>query len=71
MTTEAKAVLDGRVPSGPMAEKWQKCKNEMKLVSPTNKRKYDILVVGTGLAGASAAKSTASNEVMGCFFFSS
>ena len=59
MTTEAKTVLDGRVPSGPMAEKWQKCKNEMKLVSPTNKRKFDILVVGTGLAGASAAASLA------------
>src|SRR5580704_4407158 len=59
MTTEAKPVLDGRVPSGPMAEKWHKCKNEMKLVSPTNKRKYDIIVVGTGLAGASAAASLA------------
>jgi succinate dehydrogenase / fumarate reductase flavoprotein subunit len=42
-----------------MAEKWQRCKNEMKLVSPTNKRKFDILVVGTGLAGASAAASLA------------
>src|SRR5579864_8782882 len=59
MTTEAIAVLDGRVPSGPMTEKWANCKNEMKLVSPTNKRKYDILVVGTGLAGASAAASLA------------
>lgn len=57
MTTEAKPVLDGRVPSGPIAQKWQKCKNELKLVSPTNKRKYDIIVVGTGLAGASAAAS--------------
>src|SRR5579864_5454599 len=59
MTTEAIAVLDGRVPSGPMTEKWANCKNEMKLVSPTNKRKYDILVVGTGLAGGSAAASLA------------
>src|SRR5262249_49242808 len=57
MTSEAKPALDGRAPSGPMAEKWQRCKNEMKLVSPTNKRKFDILVVGTGLAGASAAAS--------------
>jgi len=56
MTTEAK-VLDGRVPSGPMAEKWRKCKNEMKLVAPTMRRKYDVIVVGTGLAGASAAAS--------------
>src|SRR5882757_236020 len=59
MTTEAKLALDGRVPSGPMAEKWQKCKDEMKLVSPTNKRKFDVIVVGTGLAGAAAAASLA------------
>src|SRR6266404_1621782 len=59
MTSEAKPALDGRAPAGPMAEKWQRCKNEMKLVSPTNKRKFDILVVGTGLAGASAAASLA------------
>lgn len=59
MTTEAKPVLDGRVPAGPMSEKWGLCKRELKLVSPTNKRKYDILVVGTGLAGASAAASLA------------
>ena len=59
MTTEAKPVLDGRVPGGPMAEKWELCKRELKLVSPTNKRKYDVIVVGTGLAGASAAASLA------------
>jgi succinate dehydrogenase / fumarate reductase flavoprotein subunit len=59
MTTETKPVLDGRVPAGPMAEKWELCKRELKLVSPTNKRKYDIIVVGTGLAGASAAASLA------------
>lgn len=57
MSVDAKPVLDGRVPSGPIAEKWDKCKNDMKLVSPTNKRKYDVIVVGTGLAGASAAAS--------------
>ncbi|MCC6273916.1 MAG: fumarate reductase/succinate dehydrogenase flavoprotein subunit [Deltaproteobacteria bacterium] len=49
--------LDARVPSGPLSEKWTQCKNELKLVSPTNKRKYEIIVVGTGLAGASAAAS--------------
>lgn len=49
--------LDARVPSGPLSEKWTRCKNELKLVSPTNKRKFDIIVVGTGLAGASAAAS--------------
>jgi len=57
MTTTASSVLDGRCPTGPVAERWQKRKNELKLVSPTNKRKYEILVVGTGLAGASAAAS--------------
>ncbi|MCC7345702.1 MAG: fumarate reductase/succinate dehydrogenase flavoprotein subunit [Deltaproteobacteria bacterium] len=49
--------LDARVPIGPLSEKWTKCKNELKLVSPTNKRKYDIIVIGSGLAGASAAAS--------------
>lgn len=49
--------LDARVPSGPLSEKWTKCKNDLKLVSPTNKRKYDIIVIGSGLAGASAAAS--------------
>ncbi len=49
--------LDGRVPAGPVAEKWDRHKFEMKLVNPANKRKYTIIVVGTGLAGASAAAS--------------
>jgi succinate dehydrogenase / fumarate reductase flavoprotein subunit len=49
--------LDSRIPSGPLAEKWTKRKNDMKLVNPANKRKYTIIVVGTGLAGASAASS--------------
>ena len=53
----ADAPLDGRVPDGPIAEKWDNRKNELKLVSPNNKRKYEIIVVGTGLAGASAAAS--------------
>jgi succinate dehydrogenase / fumarate reductase flavoprotein subunit len=48
-------ILDGKIPSGPLHEKWDKRKQEMKLVSPANKRKYRIIVVGTGLAGASAA----------------
>ena len=59
MTTEVKSALDGRVPAGPIAQKWQKCKDEMRLVSPTNKRKFDVIVVGTGLAGAAAAASLA------------
>ncbi len=49
--------LDARIPAGPIAEKWDRHKFEMKLVNPANKRKYTIVVVGTGLAGASAAAS--------------
>jgi succinate dehydrogenase / fumarate reductase flavoprotein subunit len=48
-------VLDAHTPSGPLAEKWARHRNEIKLVNPANKRKYDIIVVGSGLAGASAA----------------
>lgn len=47
--------LDAKLPPGPLAEKWQKHKNESKLVSPANKRKLDVIVVGSGLAGGSAA----------------
>ncbi|MEQ8927016.1 MAG: fumarate reductase/succinate dehydrogenase flavoprotein subunit [Fulvivirga sp.] len=49
--------LDSKIPEGPLAEKWSKHKFNVKLVNPANKRKYDIIVVGTGLAGASAAAS--------------
>jgi succinate dehydrogenase / fumarate reductase flavoprotein subunit len=51
--------LDARIPAGPVAEKWSRHRFEMKLVNPANKRKYDVIVVGTGLAGASAAASMA------------
>lgn len=51
--------LDSKIPSGPLAEKWDNHKFNLKLVNPANKRKYDIIVVGTGLAGASAAASLA------------
>ncbi|MFC1475093.1 fumarate reductase/succinate dehydrogenase flavoprotein subunit [Candidatus Zixiibacteriota bacterium] len=51
--------LDAKIPSGPIAEKWEKHKFEMKLVNPANKRKYSAIVVGSGLAGASAAASLA------------
>ena len=50
-------ILDGNIPSGPLHEKWDRRRAEMKLVSPANKRKYRVIVVGTGLAGASAAAS--------------
>jgi succinate dehydrogenase / fumarate reductase flavoprotein subunit len=49
------ADLDARLPSGPIDEKWTRHKFELKLVAPNNRRKYEIIVVGTGLAGASAA----------------
>jgi succinate dehydrogenase / fumarate reductase, flavoprotein subunit len=48
-------ILDSKIPEGSLAEKWDKHKFNVKLVNPANKRKYDIIVVGTGLAGASAA----------------
>ncbi len=51
--------LDAKIPEGPLDEKWSKHKFNIKLVNPANKRKYDIIVVGTGLAGASAAASLA------------
>jgi succinate dehydrogenase / fumarate reductase flavoprotein subunit len=51
--------LDPQIPSGPLAQKWDKHRFEMKLVNPSNKRKFRILIVGTGLAGASAAASLA------------
>jgi succinate dehydrogenase / fumarate reductase flavoprotein subunit len=50
-------ILDGKCPTGPIEKTWDKHRFDMKLVNPSNKRKYKILVVGTGLAGASAAAS--------------
>jgi succinate dehydrogenase / fumarate reductase flavoprotein subunit len=47
--------LDSKIPSGPLAEKWSRHLNQIKLVNPANKRKFDVVVVGSGLAGASAA----------------
>lgn len=52
-------VLNSNIPSGPLEEKWEKHKFDLKLVNPANKRKYDVIVVGSGLAGASAAASMA------------
>ncbi len=51
--------LDSKVPAGDLSQKWSKHKFNLKLVNPSNKRKYEIIVVGTGLAGASAAASLA------------
>ena len=52
-------VLDSKAPTGPIEDRWTKHKFDMKLVNPANKRKFDIIVVGTGLAGAAAAASLA------------
>src|SRR3982750_3977055 len=49
--------LDSRIPGGPLAEKWDRHRFDSKLVNPANRRKYTIIIVGTGLAGASAASS--------------
>jgi succinate dehydrogenase / fumarate reductase, flavoprotein subunit len=51
--------LDAKIPAGPIAQKWTRHRFEMKLVNPANKRKYDVIVVGSGLAGAAAAASLA------------
>ncbi|MDX2439561.1 MAG: fumarate reductase/succinate dehydrogenase flavoprotein subunit [Desulfobacterales bacterium] len=51
--------LDAKIPGGPLAEKWDKHRFELKLVNPANKRKFEIIVVGTGLAGGSASASLA------------
>lgn len=53
------ATLDSKIPEGPLAEKWEHYKQHAKLVNPSNKRKLEVIVVGTGLAGASAAASLA------------
>jgi len=50
-------MLDAKIPSGPIEQKWDNCRFEMKLVNPANRRKYSIIVVGSGLAGAAAAAS--------------
>jgi succinate dehydrogenase / fumarate reductase flavoprotein subunit len=48
-------MLEARIPSGPIEQKWDKCRYEMKLMNPANRRKHSIIVVGAGLAGAAAA----------------
>src|SRR5690242_18393634 len=62
--------LNSAIPSGPLAQKWDKHKFDLKLVNPANKRKFDIIVVGSGLAGASAAASLAElGYKVKCFCF--
>ncbi len=62
--------LEAKCPSGPLEQKWDKHKAEMKLVNPANKRKYEVIVVGSGLAGAAAAASLAElGYVVKCFCY--
>ncbi len=62
--------LDAKIPSGPLAQKWDKHKFDMKLVNPANKRKFHVIVVGSGLAGASASASMAElGYQVKCFCF--
>src|SRR5919107_1739267 len=51
--------LDAKIPSGPLEKKWDKARQDFKLVNPANKRKFEVIVVGSGLAGASAAATLA------------
>ena len=51
--------LNARIPSGPIQDKWTKHRFDLKLVNPANKRKYEVIVVGTGLAGGAAAATLA------------
>src|SRR5215207_9362579 len=51
--------LDAKIPDGPLEKKWDKARQDLKLVNPANKRKFEIIVVGSGLAGASAASTLA------------
>ena len=62
--------LDGRVPGGPIEQQWAKAKFEMRLVNPANKRKYKVIVVGSGLAGGAAAATLAElGYDVACFCF--
>lgn len=63
-------IFDAKIPSGPIGEKWDQHKFNMKLVNPANKRKYSVIVVGSGLAGASAAATMAQlGYQVSCFCF--
>src|SRR6187401_587671 len=64
------ATLDSKVPAGPLADKWRKHKADIKLVNPANKRKYEVIVVGAGLAGGAAAATLADlGYKVKCFCF--
>jgi succinate dehydrogenase / fumarate reductase flavoprotein subunit len=62
--------IDSKIPSGPLTSKWDQHKFDMKLVNPANKRKFDVIIVGSGLAGASAAATMAElGYKVKCFCF--
>jgi len=64
------ATLNSNIPPGPLADKWNTYKANMKLVNPANKRKYNVIVVGAGLAGGSAAATMAElGYKVDCFVF--
>jgi succinate dehydrogenase / fumarate reductase flavoprotein subunit len=64
------AQLDSKVPPGPLKDKWRRHKADMRLVNPSNKRKYEVIVVGAGLAGASASATLAElGYKVSCFVF--
>ena len=56
--------LDSKIPEGPLKDKWTNYKNNINLVNPANKRNIDVIVVGTGLAGGSAAATLAELGIM-------
>ena len=55
--------LNAKIPAGPLAQKWSNHKAHINVVSPANKRKLDVIIVGTGLAGGSAAASLAELDI--------
>src|SRR5215210_5758911 len=59
LATDFKVALDAKIPDGPIEQQWDAAKFQAKLVNPANKRRYTVLVVGSGLAGAAAAASMA------------
>ncbi len=63
-------MLESKIPSGPIEKKWEKACFEMKLVNPANRRKYTVIIVGSGLAGAAAAASLGQQGYnVDCFSF--
>ena len=63
-------MLESKIPSGPIEQKWEKARFDMKLVNPANRRKHTVIIVGSGLAGAAAAASLGQQGYrVDCFSF--